>query len=135
MSLRGFDVITTHSGAAATSTGLITTGYTLSEQQQLALARASLGGRIIPRVLCTSVAGSGSLTISSLSISMDGGTRWRAAQTMNIAVSGTGMKGAATDEVVCLIPKDTTNIRWDTSVETLAAGDYVTVSLALVCQL
>lgn len=135
MSLKDFGTVITHSGVAAVSTGVIETGYTLTERDRLLLAKCSLGGRIIPRVLCSAVAGSGSCTITSLSYSTDGGTRYRAAQTMNIAVSGTGMKGASTDEVVCLIPFDATNIRWDLGTETLGAEDSVTVTLGLVCQL
>jgi hypothetical protein len=132
MSIYAFDVITTHD-VAAVSTGYIETGRALTDAERLILARASLGGRIMPRVICTYYTGSGSVTLSALSYSTDGGTRWQTGQTFSIAVSGTGSLASAAAEVTCMLPRDMTHIRWDATVETLAAGDYVTVILQLVC--
>jgi len=135
MSLYAFNVITTHNGVTLTSTGLLETGYTLDNDERKYLSEASLGGRIMPRVICTDYTGSGSVTLSSVSYSTDGGTRWVTGQTMSVAVSGTGQLENAEAELVCMIPKDVTDIRWDGTVETLAGGDYVTVVLSLVAMI
>lgn len=135
MSIFAYDVITTHNGVVCTSTGLIETGYALADGERKALSAASLGGRIMPRVLCRNYTGSGSVTLSSLDYSLDGGTRWITGQTFSMAVSGTGEKATSAAEVVCLIPKDVTHVRWSATVETLAAADYVDVVLQLQCEL
>ncbi len=87
MSIFAYDIITTLD-ATCTATGTITAGYAISDADRNRLSAASLGGRIMPRILCTAVAGSGSVTLSSLDYSLDGGTRWATGQTFTVAVSG-----------------------------------------------
>ena len=134
MSIFAYDIITTLD-ATCTATGTITAGYAISDADRNRLSAASLGGRIMPRILCTAVAGSGSVTLSSLDYSLDGGTRWATGQTFTVAVSGTGEKATSSTEVVCLIPKSITHIRWSTTTETLGASDSLRLVLQLICEL
>jgi hypothetical protein len=135
MSIYAYDIITTLNGVSCTSTGLITTGYTIPDAERQKLSAASLGGRIMPRILCTAVAGSGSVTLLSLDYSLDNGTRWVTGQTFSVAVSGTGEKATAASEIVCLIPMSITNVRWSTGTETLGASDSLTLVLQLISEI
>jgi hypothetical protein len=133
MSLFAYGEIFTHYAVTITSTGLAETGYALKTGEKELLSQCSLGGRIMPRIKITNYTGSGSLTLLGLSYSVDGGTRYTTGQAMSVAVSGTGLLGGPATEVVCMIPKDVTHIRWDAGTETLGTDDYVTATLSLVC--